>query len=150
VPKHIGRSAGPPAVEKIMNTNVQELIEKPYIRDLEKLVVSKEKKGASAEIEIGDTVRVHTKIREGEKERIQVFEGVVIRWKKGGIASAITVRKISHGIGVERIFPLHSPTVDKVEIKSRGVVRRARLYYLRQRTGKAARIKGRLQYSKKK
>jgi large subunit ribosomal protein L19 len=114
-----------------MNSNVRELVEKSYLRD------------DIPPIEIGDTVRVHTKIREGEKERIQVFEGIVIRWKKGTINSAITVRKISHGIGVERVFPLHSPTVDKVEIKSQGQVRRARLYYLRQLTGKKARIKAR-------
>jgi large subunit ribosomal protein L19 len=94
-------------------------------------------------IHIGDTVRVHTKIKEGEKERIQIFEGVVIRWKKGGVRSSITVRKISHGVGVERIFPLHTPTIDKIEVKSHGRVRRARLYYLRDLSGKAARIKER-------
>ena len=94
-------------------------------------------------IQIGDTVRVHTKIKEGEKERIQVFEGIVIRWKKGGLRSTITVRKISHGVGVERIFPLHTPTIDKIEVKSHGQVRRARLYYLRDLSGKAARIKER-------
>ncbi len=94
-------------------------------------------------IQIGDTVRVHTKIKEGEKERIQIFEGIVIRWKKGGISSSITVRKVSHGVGVERIFPLHTPTVDKIEVKSHGQVRRARLYYLRNLSGKAARIKER-------
>lgn len=92
-------------------------------------------------IRIGDTLRVHTKIREGEKERIQVFEGVVIRWKKGGLRSSLTVRKISHGVGVERTFPLHTPTIDKIEVKSHGTVRRARLYYLRNLSGKAARIK---------
>ncbi len=93
----------------------------------------------------GDTVRVHVKIREGEgkkaKERIQVFEGVVIRRKRGGIRSTFTVRKVSYGVGVERVFPYHSPRIEKVELKSRGVVRRARLYYLRQRSGRAARIK---------
>jgi large subunit ribosomal protein L19 len=94
-------------------------------------------------LEIGDTIRVHTKIKEGEKERIQIFEGVLIRWKKGGARSSITVRKISHGVGVERIFPLHTPTIDKIEVKSHGRVRRARLYYLRDLSGKAARIKER-------
>jgi large subunit ribosomal protein L19 len=94
-------------------------------------------------IQIGDTVRIHTKIKEGEKERIQIFEGIVIRWKKGGLRSSITVRKISHGVGVERIFPLHTPTIDKIEVKSHGQVRRARLYYLRDLSGKAARIKER-------
>ncbi len=95
----------------------------------------------------GDTVRVHVKIREGEgkkaKERVQVFEGVVIRRKHGGVRATFTVRKVSYGVGVERVFPYHSPRIQKVELKSRGVVRRARLYYLRQRSGRAARIKTR-------
>ena len=90
---------------------------------------------------VGDTVKVYFKIVEGEKERIQVFEGVVIRKKKGGIGATFTVRKVSYGIGVERIFPLHSPRIEKIEIVNRGRVRRARLYYLRQLRGKAARIK---------
>ena len=89
----------------------------------------------------GDTVKVHVKIREGDKERIQVFQGVVIRKRKGRINSTLTVRKISYGIGVERIFPLHSPMVDKIEVVSRGRVRRSRLYYLRKLRGKAARIR---------
>lgn len=91
----------------------------------------------------GDTVRVHTKIREGDKERIQVFEGVVIRMKRGGARAAVTVRKVSHGIGVERIFPLSTQTVEKIEVKSHGEVRQGRLYYLRNLSGKAARIKER-------
>ena len=90
---------------------------------------------------VGDTVRVHVKIVEGEKERIQPFEGVVIRKKKGGIRSSFTVRKISYGIGVERIFPLHSPRVDRVDVIGRGKVRRAKLFYLRGLKGKAARIR---------
>ena len=90
---------------------------------------------------VGDTVKVHFKIVEGEKERIQVFEGVVIRKRKGGVGATFTVRKVSYGIGVERIFPLHSPRIEKIEIVNRGRVRRARLYYLRQLRGKAARIK---------
>jgi len=89
----------------------------------------------------GDTVRVHVKIREGDKERIQVFEGVVIRHHKGTLSATFTVRKVSYGVGVERIFPVHSPQIDKVELLRRGRVRRSRLYYLRQRLGKAARIK---------
>ena len=89
----------------------------------------------------GDTVKVHVRIREGDKERIQVFQGVVIRKRKGNINSTFTVRKISYGIGVERIFPLHSPMIDKVELVSRGRVRRSRLYYLRKLRGKAARIR---------
>lgn len=89
----------------------------------------------------GDTVKVHVKIKEGEKERIQVFKGVVIRKHKGTTNATFTVRKISYGIGVERIFPLHSPNIGRVEIVSRGRVRRSRLYYLRKRRGKSARIK---------
>jgi large subunit ribosomal protein L19 len=89
----------------------------------------------------GDTVKVHAKIKEGDKERIQVFQGVVIRKRKGKMGATFTVRKVSYGIGVERIFPLHSPNIDKVEIISRGKVRRGRLYYMRELKGKAARIK---------
>jgi large subunit ribosomal protein L19 len=89
----------------------------------------------------GDTVKVHVKIREGDKERIQVFEGVVIRRHRGRLGATFTVRKVSYGVGVERIFPLHSPKIDKVEVLRRGRVRRARLYYLRDRIGKAARIR---------
>ncbi len=91
---------------------------------------------------VGDTVKVHVKIVEGEKERIQLFEGVVISKKRGGIRSTFTVRKISYGIGVERVFPLHSPRIDRVDVISRGKVRRAKLFYLRGLKGKAARIKG--------
>jgi large subunit ribosomal protein L19 len=89
----------------------------------------------------GDTVRVHQLIREGTKERIQVFEGVVIRRDGGGPDETFTVRKVSYNVGVERIYPLHSPRVTKIEVKQRGKVRRARLYYLRERRGKSARIK---------
>jgi len=89
----------------------------------------------------GDTVRVHTKIREGDKERIQVFEGVVIAYRKGQPGSSMfTVRKVSYGVGVERMFPVHSPRIDHIEVVSHGEVRRSRLYYLRQLQGKAARL----------
>lgn len=88
----------------------------------------------------GDTIRVHQQIREGTKERIQIFEGVCICRSSGGINESFTVRKISYDVGVEKIFPLHSPLVKKIEVKQRGQVRRARLYYLRNRRGKAARI----------
>ena len=88
----------------------------------------------------GDTVRVHVKVIEGEKERIQVFEGVVLRRSGGANRETFTVRKISYGIGVERTFPVHSPRIDKLEVMTRGVVRRAKLYYLRKLSGKAARI----------
>jgi len=90
----------------------------------------------------GDTVRVHAKIIEGDKERIQVFEGVVISRANSGNRASFTVRKISYGVGVERVFPLHSPRIDKIEVVTRGRVRRAKLYYLRSLSGKAARIKG--------
>jgi large subunit ribosomal protein L19 len=92
----------------------------------------------------GDTVRVHVKIREGDKERIQVFEGVVISRRGGGPTATFTVRKVSSGVGVERIFPIESPSVAKLEIKSRGHVRRARLYYLRNLSGKKSRLRSKL------
>ncbi len=88
----------------------------------------------------GDSVKVHVKVREGEKERIQIFAGVVIARRGGGARETFAVRKISSGIGVERVFPLHSPVIDKIEVDRRGAVRRAKLYYLRERKGKAARI----------
>ena len=91
----------------------------------------------------GDTVKVHVKIKEGEKERIQVFQGVVISKRKGTTNASFTVRKVSYGVGVERIFPTHSPIIDKIEIVTRGRVRRAKSYYLRKLRGKAARIKER-------
>jgi large subunit ribosomal protein L19 len=88
----------------------------------------------------GDSVRVHVKVREGEKERIQMFAGVVIARRGGGSRETFTVRKVSGGIGVERVFPLHSPIIDRIEVERKGAVRRAKLYYLRGRKGKAARI----------
>lgn len=92
-------------------------------------------------IVIGDTVRVHVKIREGERERIQVFEGTVIARNNSGIAETFTVRRVAYGVGVERVFPVHSPNVAKVETVRHGRVRRAKLYYLRDRVGKAAKVK---------
>jgi large subunit ribosomal protein L19 len=89
----------------------------------------------------GDTVKVHLRIIEGEKERIQVFQGAVLRLRKGGVDSTFTVRKVSDGVGVERVFPMHSPFIERVEVVSQGKVRRSRLYYLRGLRGKAARIK---------
>jgi large subunit ribosomal protein L19 len=91
----------------------------------------------------GDTVKVHVKVVEGSRERIQVFEGVVIKRQNGGISETFTVRKLSYGVGVERTFPVHSPRIDKIEVTRRGSVRRAKLYYLRNLRGKAARIKER-------
>jgi large subunit ribosomal protein L19 len=109
--------------------NLMELVEREQLRtDL-------------PDFRVGDTIRVHVKIVEGEKERIQPFEGVVIRKKRGGIRSSFTVRKISYGIGVERVFPTHSPRVDRIDVISRGKVRRAKLFYLRGLKGKAARIR---------
>ncbi len=92
-------------------------------------------------VEIGSTVKVHVRIKEGEKERIQVFEGTVIAKNNSGISETFTVRRVSYGVGVERVFPLHSPIVAKVETVRRGKVRRAKLYYLRDRVGKAAKVK---------
>ncbi len=92
----------------------------------------------------GDTVRVHVRVKEGDKERTQVFEGVVLRRRRGGASASFTVRKVSYGVGVERIFPVESPSVQKVEIKSRGHVRRSRLYYLRNLRGKKARLRSKL------
>ena len=93
------------------------------------------------QVAIGDTVRVHIRVKEGSRERIQVFEGTVIAKKHGGIEESFTVRRISYGIGVEKVFPLHAPSVEKVEVVRRGKVRRAKLYYLRDRVGKAAKVK---------
>ena len=89
----------------------------------------------------GDTIKVHLRIIEGEKERIQVFQGAVLRLRKGGVNSTFTVRKVSDGVGVERVFPMHSPFIERVEVVSQGKVRRSRLYYLRALRGKAARLK---------
>ena len=93
------------------------------------------------QVKIGQTVKVHVKIREGERERIQVFEGTVIARNNSGISETFTVRRVSYGVGVERVFPLHSPNVAKVEVVRTGKIRRAKLYYLRDRVGKAAKLK---------
>ena len=93
------------------------------------------------EFKVGDTLRVHVKIIEGQRERIQVFEGYVLKRQHGGVNETFTVRKLSNGIGVEKTFPLHSPRIEKIEVVKKGKVRRAKLNYMRQRTGKAARIK---------
>ena len=94
--------------------------------------------------EVGDTVRVHVHIKEGNRERIQVFEGTVIAKKHGGIEETVTVRRVSYGIGVEKVFPVHSPSIDHFEVVRNGKVRRAKLYYLRDRVGKAAKVKEKL------
>lgn len=96
------------------------------------------------ELNVGDTVRVSVRIKEGDRQRTQVFEGTIIARRGGGISESFTVRRISYGVGVERVFPVHSPNVEKVEIVRRGRVRRSRLYYLRGRVGKAAKVKEQL------
>ena len=111
--------------------NRTDLIEKPRLRD------------DLPEFRPGDNVRVHVRVAEGGRERIQVFQGVVIRIRGGGLRESFTVRKVSFGVGVERTFPLHSPTISKIEVMSRGRVRRAKLYYLRELRGKRARIRER-------
>ena len=95
-------------------------------------------------VQIGDTVRVHVKVKEGSRERIQVFKGTVIAKKHGGIEETITVRRISYGIGVEKVFPVHSPSIDTIEVVRNGDVRRAKMYYLRGRVGKGAKVKEKL------
>ena len=104
----------------------------------------KNMKAEAPTAQIGDTVRVHVKVKEGSRERIQVFEGTVIAKKHGGIEETFTVRRISYGVGVEKVFPLHSPTIDKIETVRHGFVRRAKLYYLRDRVGKAAKVREKL------
>ena len=98
-------------------------------------------KEEAPKMNVGDTVKVHVKVKEGTRERIQVYEGIVIAKKHGGISETFTVRRMSHGVGVERVFPLHSPNVDKVVVVRKGKVRREKLYYLRDKVGKAAKVK---------
>ncbi|MDE6595110.1 MAG: 50S ribosomal protein L19 [Oscillospiraceae bacterium] len=109
--------------------------------DALKLISDSSLKKDAPVVNIGDTVKVHVKIKEGEKYRIQVFEGTVIAKKHGGINETFTVRRVAHGCGIERVFPVHSPVVDKVEVVRSGKVRRSKLYYLRDRVGKAAKVK---------
>ena len=109
--------------------------------DLMQAFTQKHLKAEPPVVEVGDTVRVHIKVKEGNRERIQVFEGTVIAKKHGGIEETITVRRISYGVGVEKVFPLYSPVIEKVETVRKGKVRRAKLYYLRDRVGKAAKVK---------
>ena len=99
---------------------------------------------AAPAVNVGDTVRVHLRVKEGNRERIQVFEGTVIAKKHGGINETFTVRRVAHGVGIERVFPVHSPVVEKVEVIRNGKVRRAKLYYLRDRVGKAAKVKSKV------
>ena len=109
--------------------------------DLLKAFTEKQLKAEPPVAEVGDTVRVHIKVKEGARERIQVFEGTVIAKKHGGIEETITVRRVSYGVGVEKVFPIHAPSLEKIELVRHGKVRRAKLYYLRNRVGKAAKLK---------
>ena len=118
--------------------------------ELMKAVQEKYTQKEIPDFRVGDTVRVHVKIKEGDKERIQAFEGVVIRKRGSGTDATFTVRKVSYGVGIERTFPLYAPVVEKIEVLKRGIVRRARLYYLRERKGKAARIKEKKEWMTKK
>ncbi len=112
--------------------------------DLMKAFTDKYMKEEAPSANVGDTVRVHVRVKEGNRERIQVFEGTVIAKKHGGIEESITVRRVSYGVGVEKVFPLHAHAVEKIELVRKGKVRRAKLYYLRGRVGKAAKIKERI------
>ena len=109
--------------------------------DLIKHLTDGQLKEAAGNFNIGDTIKVHNRIKEGSRERIQIFEGTVIAKKHGGIQETFTVRRVSYGVGVEKTFPIHSPNVEKVEVVRKGKVRRAKLYYLRDRVGKAAKVK---------
>ena len=112
--------------------------------DLMQSFTQKHLKAEPPVVTVGDTVRVHLKVKEGNRERIQIFEGTVIAKKHGGIEETITVRRISYGVGVEKVFPVHSPAIDKIEVVRNGAVRRAKLYYLRGRVGKGAKVKEKL------
>ena len=112
--------------------------------DLMKALTSQYMKQELPEVQVGDTVRVHVKIKEGSRERIQIFEGTVIAKKHGGINETFTVRRISYGVGVEKVFPVHSPAIATIEVVRSGSVRRAKLYYLRGRVGKGAKVKEKL------
>ncbi len=111
------------------------------MNDIIKNIEAAQMKESVAEFNVGDTIKVYAKIKEGEKERIQVFEGTVLKRQGGGARETFTVRKSSNGVGVEKTWPLHSPNVDKIEVVRKGKVRRAKLNYLRQRVGKAAKVK---------
>lgn len=111
------------------------------MNDIIKSIEDAQLKESVAEFNVGDTVKVYAKIKEGEKERIQMFEGTCIKRQGGGARATFTVRKTSNGVGVEKTWPLHSPNVDKIEVVRKGKVRRAKLYYLRDRVGKAAKVK---------
>ena len=112
--------------------------------DLIKELEAQQLKQEKPEVNVGDTVRVHVKIKEGSRERIQVFEGIVVAKRHGGREETITVRRVAYGVGVEKVFPIHSPLIEKIETVRSGFVRRAKLYYLRDRVGKAAKVREKL------
>ncbi len=120
------------------------------IDELMRTVQEKYMKKEIPDFRVGDTVRVNVRIKEGDKERIQAFEGIVIRKRGAGTDATFTVRKVSYGIGIERTFPLHAPVVESIQVLKRGIVRRARLYYLRDRIGKAAKVKEKKEWMTKK
>ncbi len=112
--------------------------------DIIRAIEAEQLKSEVTPFNVGDTVKVHVKVKEGTRERIQIFEGIVLKRQNGGLRETFTVRRISYGVGVEKTFPLHSPRIEKIEVVRRGKVRRARLYYLRGRVGKATKVKERI------
>ena len=128
-------------MQKTIVVAVEDHVKHPLYNKIVKKTYKLKAHDENNECNIGDTVKVHVRIKEGDKSRIQVFEGTVIAKKHGGISETFTVRRVAHGCGIERVFPLHSPVVEKVELVRSGKVRRAKLYYLRDRVGKAAKVK---------
>jgi large subunit ribosomal protein L19 len=120
------------------------IIKEGHKMDLIKAFTNEQLKKELPEVNVGDTIRVHNKIKEGTRERVQLFEGTVIAKHGGGISETFTVRRVAYGVGVEKTFPIHSPNVEKVDVIRRGKVRRAKLYYLRDRVGKASKVKERI------
>lgn len=125
--------------EEVLRTS--KILRRNTMNDIIKQIENAQLKENITDFRVGDTVRVHAKVKEGNRERIQVFEGTVIKRQNGGARETFTVRKTSNGVGVEKTWPLHSPIIDKIEVTRRGKVRRAKLYYLRDRVGKRAKVK---------
>jgi large subunit ribosomal protein L19 len=121
----------------VMNVKIR----RNFMKNALQLISQSSLKENPPQFDVGDTVKVHVRIKEGEKFRIQIFEGTVIARQHGGISETFTVRRLAHGVGVERVFPVHSPVIDKVQVVRHGKIRRAKLYYLRDRVGKAAKVK---------
>ena len=141
--KYIGLQMGGP-LRRGQRRNERLINKEDKAMDLMKALTSQYMKEELPQMNVGDTVRVHVKIKEGARERVQAFEGTIIARKHGGIEESITVRRLSYGVGCEKVFPVHSPNIVKVETVRRGKVRRAKLYYLRNRLGKAAKVKERV------